>query len=221
MERRITDKKELVKLIGFLTLSDGGIYTRKNRHGNLNNGQFIMNHTSLDYINYAKSILENITSVIIRERKDYNNDGCNRKQQWRLETKSLPFLTKLKDLIYKGTYKGIPSHLLKLMDEECLAMMYMADGGFSVTKTGSISSVNLHTKRLTEGDNLLLSKYLKIRFNIDSTINKQNKYYYIRIKGTSIYHFFKLIKPYILNDFLNKVPNDKLLLRYKQDDDIV
>lgn len=220
MEKRIIkDKKELTKLVAFLTMCDGGIY-RRNKNGNLNNGQFIMNHTSKEYINYAKNILENLTNVKIYDRKDYNTDGYNRLPQQRLETKCLPFFNTIRDNLYYNNYKGINSHYLKLMDAECLAMLYMADGSLGL-KGFSINSVCLNTKRLTEGDNLILSNYIFNIFGIESTINKHYKYNYIRIKGKSVYKFFQIIKPYILDDFKYKIPNDELLLKYKQDDDIV
>lgn len=220
MERKIEDKKELIKLVSFLVMCDGGVYRIKNRHGNLNQAKFIMNHTSNDYINYAKSILENLTTVNIYSRKDYNTDNCNRLPQQRIETKSLPYFTKIRESLYNQGYKGVNSHYLKLMDAECLTMLYMADGSIGY-KGKAINSVTLNTKRLTEGDNLLLSKYIYNIFKIESTINKQNQYTYIRIKGSSIYKFFEIIKPYILNDFNYKIPNDELLLKYKQDDEIV
>lgn len=220
MERKINDKKELIKLVSFLTMCDGGVYQSKNKKGSYSEANFIMNHTSDNYIKYAKSILENITSVSIYNRKDYNTDNCNRLPQQRLETKKHPYFTKIRNNLYFNGYKGINSHYLKLMDAECLAMLYMADGSIGY-KGAAINSVTLNTKRLTEGDNKLLSDYIFNIFGIKSTINHQNQYTYVRIKGSSIYRFYEIIKPYILNDFLYKIPNDKLLLKYKQDDEIV
>ena len=88
----------------------------KNRHGNLNNAKFIMNHTSNDYINYAKSILENVTNIKIYDRKDYNTDNYNRLSQKRLESNCHPYFTKIRQSLYNNNYKGINSHYLKLMD---------------------------------------------------------------------------------------------------------
>lgn len=216
MERKITDKKELIKLVSFLTMCDGGVY----KTSKTSSAKFIMNHTSNDYINFANEILSNITTVHINERKDYNVDNCNRLPQKRLSTRVHPYFTTIHERLYINGYKGINSHYLKLMDAECLAILYMADGSISY-KGDAINSVTLNTKRLTEGDNGLLAKYIKLIFNIDSTINHQKQYTYIRIKGKSIYNFFEIIKPYVLGDFLYKFPNDRLLLKYKQDGEIV
>lgn len=223
MERIIKDKKELMKLASFLVMCDGGVYKRKhNRHGNFteSNAQFVMNSTSSQYISYAEAILRNITSVAITDRKDYNTDGCERLRQKRLETKRHPIFTKLHDRIYRSGYKGLDEIALKSMDSECLAMLYMADGSISF-KEGSINSVTLNTKRLTRGDNEFLAKVIERRFGVVCTVNKQKQYTYLRVKGKSIYSFFEIIKPFILADFKYKVPNDELLSKYRQDDDIV
>lgn len=223
MERIIKDKKELVKLVSFLCMSDGGLYVKtKRKDGDLKNVNplFIMNTTSTQYAEYAKSILDNVTSTIIEKRKDYNTDGYTRKNQVRLYTKRHPFFRPIWERTYKNGYKGIDTHALKLMDAECLAILFMADGGMSI-KNNVISSVTLNTKRLTEGDNRFLSFCIEKVFGIKSTINKHYQYTYIRIKGKSVYKFFEIIKPYILEDFNYKIPNDELLLKYKQDDDIV
>lgn len=223
MERIIKDKKELVKLVSFLSMGDGGLYVRtKRKDGDTKNANpaFIMNTTSKQYAQYAKSILDNVTTTTIKDRKDYNTDGCTRKEQVRLFTNRHPFFRPIWERTYKQGYKGLDTHALKLMDAECLAILYMADGGLSY-KDGIISSVTLNTKRLTEGDNRFLSFCIENVFGVKSTINKHYQYTYIRIKGKSVYRFFQLIKPYILEDFDYKIPNDELLLKYKQDDDIV
>lgn len=209
MVRNITDKKELIKLVSFLVMCDGGVYTQKVSY------RFIMNHTSQQYIEYAKAILENVTSVSISERKDYNTDGCSRKPQQRLETKTHPIFNMLRERIYFNGYKSVDEHTLKLMDAECLAILYMADGGISY-KDGAISSITLNTKRLTAGDNLLLSTYIYEKFGIESAINRQNQYSYLRVKSKHVYLFFNTIKEFILTDFSYKLPNDKLLSVYKE-----
>lgn len=223
MERKIKDKKELVKLVSFLTMCDGGLYVRtKRKDGDKSNcnPSFIMNTTSIDYANYCKSIIDNVTSCQILERKDYNTDGFERKDQSRLFSKTHPFFRPIWERIYRGGYKGLDSHALKMIDGECLAILYMADGCIGY-KGDVINSVTINTKRLTEGDNRFLSFVIKKEFGIESTINRQSKYTYIRIKGKSIYKFFSTIKPFILESFKYKIPNDELLGKYIQDGDIV
>jgi hypothetical protein len=224
MERIIKDKKELVKLVSFLTMCDGGLYIKTKRSdGNTENcnPKFIMNHTSEQYVEYARAILANVTGVTVEDRKDYNVDEFKRSPQKRLYTQNHPFFRNIWERTYKEGYKGLDTHALKMMDAECLGMLYMAEGGIALTKTGGINSVCLHTKRLTEGDNRFLALMIERRFGIESTLNRHYGYTYLRIKGKSLYRFFEVIKPHILSDFDYKIPNDELLSKYKQDDEIV
>ena len=223
MERIIKDKKELVKLVSFLTMCDGGLYVktkRKDGDSSKCNPFFVMNNCSEQYIEYAVSILRNVTGTTVYNTKDYNVDGYNRKPKQRLQTQRHPFFRPMWKRTYNSGYKGLDTHVLKMMDVECLAMLYMADGSICY-KGDAISSVTLNTKRLTEGDNRFLSFCINQTFDIESTVNRQKQYTYIRIKGKSVYRFFELIKPFVLTDFNYKIPNDNLLLKYKQDGDIV
>lgn len=96
------DKKQITKLVSFMATFDGGLYRRKNRHGNLNNAQFIMNmrKKNLDYIKWVEAVLLKVTGVTINDRIDYNTDGYNREQQVRLESKCHPFLTTIHERLY-------------------------------------------------------------------------------------------------------------------------
>ena len=57
---KITDKKELVKIISFLTMGDGSVH----KNGGTKNNVFSMSMTEehLDFITYVKHVIENITS---------------------------------------------------------------------------------------------------------------------------------------------------------------
>jgi hypothetical protein len=218
------DKKRLYKLMAYIIMGDGGVYKVNGRNKPITYCKFIMNHTSLEYCNFVTNIVNNITSCKIYNRKDYNIDDCDRKIQYRIESHQHPFFQHMRDRIYHNGYKSIDSHYLKMLDGESLSILYMCDGNISY-KDNAISSINLNLKRLTEGDLKLFANYLKKILNIDSTINKQSKYFYIRISANSYFNFINIISPYILNDFKYKLPNEELLLkyrnRYQKDEDIV
>lgn len=211
--RKITDKKELVKLCSFIIMGDGGVYKRND----CTNYQFIMNmkKENSDYVNYCKDILENITSCRVFDRVMNNNDGYNRKEQLRLESNVHPFLTKLHDRIYTGTYKGIDPHALKLIDWECLAILFMSDGCGCIKK--GYPDVTLNMKRLSYGDQLLLKKVFKDKFDLEWNINRQNNYYYLRLRTKDLNKFITGIKQYILPSFLYKILNVEPFA--KNDDD--
>lgn len=211
--KKITDKKELIKLCSFIIMGDGGVYkcTRNKEYC------FIMNmkKENSDYIEYCKNIIENITTCKVIERIDYNKDGYVRKLQLTLTSSSHPLFTILHNRIYTDKYKGLDPHIFKLFDWECLAILFMSDG-CSCYKKGYID-VSLNMKRLSYGDQLYLKKELKNKFDLEWNINRQNQYYYLRLRNKDISKFYKGIQPYILPSFkykiLNVEPSDKEVVR--------
>ena len=117
--------KELTKLLSFMSTFDGGLYRQRNGKGYLLNAKFIMNMSkdNLDYIEWVKGTLEEVTGTRLRDRPDYNTDGCNRKPQVRLESRCHPFLTTLQERIYINNHKVLDLHMLKLLDAEALAII--------------------------------------------------------------------------------------------------
>jgi len=196
------NKKQLMKKLAYFTMGDGGVYKRKDNK----NYQFIMNmkEENRDYIEYVAETINSFTSCIIESRKDYNKDGCNRKPQLRLYSRSHPLFTKLRNRIYTDKYKGVSEHYLKFLDVEALAILFMCDGCLTF-KTGRGWDVSLNMKRLSEGDNLLLKYYLKCKLGLDWNVNKQNQYRYLRLRNKHMSLFMELINPYVLPSFRYKL----------------
>ena len=202
---RITDKKQLTKLISFMTMGDGGVYNYT-KNGN---AKFIMNMVAKneDYVMYCKDILENITTCkVTKVIKDKT-----RQNQLRLESSSHPFFNTIRDRIYVMTYKSIDIHALKLLDYEALSFLYMSDGSLGRDFRPEIGMINpsynitLNFKRLSYGDLFLLKKALKDRLDLEFNINKQNQYYFLRLRTKDVTKFIEGITPYILPSFLYKV----------------
>lgn len=211
---KITDKKQLIKLLSYMVMGDGGLYITKTSK----NAKFIMNMVSEneDYIDFCKGVIENITNCSKYVRKDYNTDGCNRKPQIRLESSSHPELTKIKDRIYTDKYKGIDPHALKLLDWQALSILYMCDGSYVFTskdspnslRRGSISdeeTVTLNLKRLCYGDLFILKKSLKEVLDLEWNINRQNQYYYLRLRSKDVDKFMEGVSQYVLPSFQRKI----------------
>lgn len=200
--RKIIDKKELMKLCSFIVMGDGGLYKISK---DVSNYKFIMNMKSenLDFILYCKDILENVTSCRIYDRKDYNIDEYNRKLQKRIESKVHPFFTNIHNRIYINKYKGLDPHAFKLFDWECLAILFMSDGS-GCLKSG-YKDYSLNMKRLSYGDQLFLKDQLKEKLDLEWNINKQNKYYYLRLRKKDYEKFENGIRKYILPSFKYKI----------------
>lgn len=208
---KITDKKELMKLVSFISMCDGGLYI----NGNSKNGNamFIMNMLKehIDYVEWCKSILENITSC-----KIYDNQ-----EQVRLESNKHPFFTRIHDRIYVGKYKSLDPHAFKLFDAQCLAIMFMADGCATYKK--DYLDISLNLKRLSYGDQLFLKKVIKDKFNLEFNIQRQNQYYYLRLLTKHINAFMDIIKPFVFDSFMYKIKYDLRTINSigNMDDDIV
>lgn len=205
------DKKELVKLLSYIIMGDAGVYMT----GVCKNASFAMNmkKDNLDYVEFCKSVVEQVVGCSITDRKIDNSDGYNRKPQVRLQSKTHPLLTKLRDRIYTGKYKGIDPHALKLLDAQALSILYMCDGSLVTTSPestnrGSISneySVTLNMKRLSYGDLFILKKALKEKLDLEWNINRQGKYYYLRLRAKDLTKFMEMVQPHVLPSFQYKV----------------
>lgn len=213
----IMDKKQLYKLIAYFVMGDGGVYYKDKSSENC---MFIMNMRKInfDYVEWVGSVLKNVTSVTIREVKNYNTDGYNRQPLLRIESKAHPIFTKMRERIYTDKYKGIDPHYLKLLDWEALAILYMSDGSFSIEKPnpkkGLIHNsygVNLNMKRLSYGDQFLLKTALKKNLDLEWNINKHNQYYYLRMRNKDINKFMNGIRKYMLPSFEYKILTENSL----------
>ena len=201
----IKDKKQLIKLLAYYTMGDGGVY-QQYKNGN---AYFAMNMKEIhrDYIEQVYTAILNITSATIKPRNMSGTnkiDNCNRQPQLTLISRVHPFFTKLRKRIYTGKYKGISEHYLKLLDPETLAILYMCDGSLTF-KHGKYHDVTLNLKRLSEGDLILLKHYLKLKLGIDWNINRQNQYRYLRLRNKHIPKFMESVSPYITESFTYKL----------------
>ena len=200
------DPKQLSKLTYYMATFDGGVYVpHKRTKDSKVNCHFIMNmrKDNEDYLLWVKETLENITSVRLTERQDYNKDGYSRSPQLRLETNRHPYFTKVRDRVYIDNHKVIDPHMLKLMDAEALAIIFMCDGGTSLDTRFKKphANIRLHTKGFSYADNMALSKAIYDKTGVVSSVNRHGKYYYLNIKTKSHMLFYETVKPYVKPSF--------------------
>ena len=200
------NKKELVKLISYITMGDGGLY----KSGRCINASFAMNMKleNMDYVLFCREVLEQVVGCSISNRKVEGD----RKPQVRLQSKTHPLLTAIRSRIYTDKYKGVDPHALKMLDAQALAILYMCDGSLVITppneKRGSISneySVTLNMKRLSYGDQFILKKALKEKLDLEWNINRQNEYYYLRLRSKDIDKFMEMVSPFVFPSFQYKI----------------
>src|SRR5690606_36116496 len=122
-----------------------------------------------------------------------------------------PFFNKIRDRIYTEKYKGVDPHALKLLDYEALSFLYMSDGSLKKDFRPEIGMVNpsyevtLNLKRLSYGDLYILKKALKDTLDLEWNINKNGKYYYLRLRRKDFWKFMNEISQYITNSFKYKI----------------
>ena len=178
-------------IIGTL-LGDGRLDISK--HGN---ARLQVRHSikQAEYVEFKRAALNNIVASNIlykyydnRTKKEYIQIGFN--------TQRHRYFTILANLFYKDRRKVIPENILRDAGEIALAIFIADDGTYdSNSKTIKISVDNYSYE-----DKVKLRKWLKQKFNIDSSIEKDRIYIYRR-------NYYKL-----LNLVLKFTP---LSMRYK------
>lgn len=198
---KITDKKELVKIISFLTMGDGSVH----KNGGSKNCVFSMSllEEHRDFLEWVQGVVNNITSSILIEYKR----EAPRRNLLKVQSKTHPFFNAIRDRIYVGNYKSVDVHALKLLDWEALAILYMCDGCLreNKTKPGNFTTT-LNLCRLSYGDMLLVKKALKDKLGLEWNVVKTNrKYYTLRLRMKDFDKFMEGIAPYVFESFKYKL----------------
>ena len=146
-----------------------------------------INHSlrAKDYVDFKFEKLKRICKSSPKERKT-NED----RHAYRFFTKQHKDLTILYNLFYKNNRKVIPKNLE--LDPISIAIWYMDDGSKSRDK-----DVYLNTQQFSLSDQKTLLHYLR-KFGVKARLNKDKKYYRIRILKESIKTFMDIIKPYVV-----------------------
>jgi hypothetical protein len=166
--------KEISKRLYYFSTFDGYLDNRgDNRNSRLS---VTMKADNSDYIYYVAQALKDAEiGYKIWEPALNINDGCNRKQQLRIQSKAHPKLTSIRHRIYIENKKVIDPHMLTMMDAEALAIIFMADGSRkNIQLVRDITALyRIHTNGFSYGDNYLLAGAIKEKLNIPFDVEKQ------------------------------------------------
>ena len=190
------NEKQLSKLLYYFTSFDGGVYQSGK------NCRFVLNmrKDNQDYISWVESVINEFTST---NRHQVIQCG-NRSSLVCLTSKAHPKFSVIRERLYIDGKKVLDPHQLTLLDAEALAIIFMADGGTSLDK-GKYPEIKLHTKGYSYFDNLALSKAIYEKTGIRTTVNRHNKYYFLRVKTADLQLFIKTISPFVLPSFSYKL----------------
>lgn len=146
-----------------------------------------INH-SLKAKEYVDWKFKNLKRICISPpKKRITNDD---RIAYRFFTRQHKDITLLYKLFYRNKHKRIPRGII--LNPVSLAIWYMDDGSKSRD-----SDIYLNTQQFSQNDQKILLYNLR-QFNIKARLNKDKKYYRIRILKESIADFMKIIKPHII-----------------------
>jgi len=137
-----------------------------------------------DYVDWK---YRKLRSIVKSSPKQRNGKGV--RVAYRFFTRQNPELTKLHSRFYSDRIKIIPNIKFNPL---ILAIWFMDDGN----KT--YKTYYLNTQRFDHLSQKKLIQALKKQYGIDSTLNRDKKYYRIRIKQSSARKFEKLIRVYVI-----------------------
>lgn len=200
---KITDKKQLMKLISFMVMGDGSVYRSRGAGNCIFSMSMVEKHR--DFLEYCKSVIENVTSCKMIEESRVSP----RQNQIKIYTPVHPYFNTLRDRIYYDNYKSIDPHALELLDYESLAILYMCDGclGKFINKDSRVTyTTTINLCRLSYGDMLLLKKGIKDKLDLEFNIVKTNtKYLTLRLRMKDFDKFMNGIEPFIFESFRYKL----------------
>lgn len=123
------------------------------------------------------------------------------KEVYSFNTKYLKSLQEIESIFYINRQKQIPIDFLNQhFTEKSLAYLFMDDGNING------KTVNLNLQSFSKEDLNKFILFLKDKFNLLWTIQKNKTYYRLYLKKISISCFIELISPYIIDSMKYKLP---------------
>lgn len=153
-----------------------------------------INHSikAKEYVDYKYESLKRLCESAPKERE--TNEG---RLAYRFYTKQHKELTELYGQFYRRGEKIIPSDII--IDPVILAVWYMDDGSKSRDR-----DVYLNTQQFSIADQNKLLYCLRL-LGIQARLNKDKKYFRIRILKNSISNFMEIISPHIIDSMRYKL----------------
>ncbi|MBS3114046.1 hypothetical protein J4448_03010 [Candidatus Woesearchaeota archaeon] len=175
-------------LIGSL-LGDGGLQLR----GKAINANFRIQHSlkQKKYLEYKAKYLDCFRPKTL-EFKVFDSRTNKVYYHIILLTKTHPVLTSYFKIFYKNNKKCIAKETLQKVGPLALAIWYCDDGSFGyINQNAKIATY------VSYEENKILVDFLKEKFDINCTINRDYKRYYLYFSVQQIKKFLNLIKDYI------------------------
>jgi DNA-directed RNA polymerase subunit RPC12/RpoP len=162
-----------------------------------------------EYLLYKKRVLEELTST--RFYQNQPNGLEDKYLRCRLDTKTHPLYTGLRDHLYYDGRKTVTEHAMKCLTALGLALWYMDDGCLTMHEKFDQPMLCTHGFNLAEHE--LMSRYLVKKFGIEWRIKKDARrykgelktYYCLMLRRKDREKFFDIIRPYVVDCMLYKI----------------
>jgi len=166
-------------LIGVF-LGDGAM--RKKTHALL---EINHSYTQREYVDWLYQQFKNYVATKPKMRKSNGN-----RIAYRFTTKSLSVFTQFYNKFFRNHRKSIPEGTI--LTPLTLAVWYMDDG------SRCDEDIYFNTQQFTKEEQQRLIDMLFQQYKIEATVNKDKKYWRIRIRKRSVAQFMSIISPHIL-----------------------
>ncbi len=140
----MNDLKNCIKRLYYFAMFDGSLEVKSSTAARL---RIVQTEDKLDYLLYVGATLEALKIGYSINPKSNASGFKNSKPQIILSTSQHPKLLKIRNRLYLNGRKVLDPHLIKFLDAEALAIMFMADGSSSYAAKGS-PQYYIHTNML-------------------------------------------------------------------------
>ena|SRR3989338_3797758 len=155
---------------------------------------FEVNHSAKYsvYVDWKYKMLQNLVLTGPKARRT-NGDRI----AYRFTTRSLPQFDIFYETFYPSGKKVLPTNIV--LSPLTLAVWLMDDGNLNR------NSIYLNTQQFTQQEQMNLLLLLKKQWNIDGTLNRDKKYYRIRLTKVGSDRYKDIVRSYILPIFQYKI----------------
>lgn len=197
----MNDLENCVKRLYYFSMFDGSIEVKSRTAARL---RIVQTYDKLDYLEYVGKTLTAMNIGFSILPKTNNSGFKNSKPQIILSSSQHPRFLSIRNRIYLGGRKVLEPHLIKFLDEEALAIMFMADGSSSYSAKGA-PQYYIHTNMLSYPENCYLQIALRERLGLDFNVVQNKGLWELRMRAESLERMVECISPYIVNCYRYKI----------------
>ena len=157
-----------------------------------------------EYVFWKYLVLKNLVSKAPRKVKTWHDPKRNKDHySWYFHTKTFPELGELYHYFYKNKIKVLSEDVFDLLTSQAIAIWFMDDGS-NVRNGYTISTHNFEFR-----DQLRIVDFLKLKYEIVSTVVRDREKFKIYIGSAEYNKFSKIVKPFIIPSMNYKICNPR------------